>query len=76
MKGTIVIHRELCKGCERCIVACPKKLIQISKELNRTGYFPACYLEEHINEPGERKCTGCTLCAVTCPDLAIEVYRD
>ena len=76
MKGHIVIDRELCKGCQRCVVICPKKVIEVSDNLNPMGYYPACYVEETVEDPEKRKCTGCTLCAVTCPDIAIEVYRD
>ena len=76
MKGHIVIDRELCKGCQRCVVICPKKVIEVSDQLNAMGYYPACYVEETVEKSDQRKCTGCTLCAVTCPDIAIEVYRD
>ncbi len=76
MKGHIVINRELCKGCLLCVEVCPKQVIQVSGQLNRMGYFPACYVEEDIADPSQRQCTACTLCATTCPDIAIEVYRD
>lgn len=75
MSGKITIDRELCKGCLRCVDACPKKTIGVSDKINTKGYYPACFLEEDC-EPGDRKCNACKLCAITCPDVAIEVYRD
>lgn len=69
MKGRIVIERELCKGCDYCVIYCPKGVIAIDKEFNMSGFFPARV--EH-----EDKCTGCALCAYMCPEIAIEVWRE
>ncbi len=58
-----------CKGCGRCIAACPKNLIEYSKELNDRGYNYVVFTGE------QEDCTGCTLCAVVCPDQGIEVWN-
>ncbi len=60
-KARIEIRKDRCKGCRLCIIACPKKLIDASEELNDMGYHPA--------EPvrGE-ECTGCGLCYLVCPE--------
>ena len=74
-KGSILIDRELCKGCYLCISVCPNHLIGVSDTLNHTGYYPA----EVKNKQGDSEgstCTGCAMCALICPDVAIEVYRD
>ena len=55
-----------CKGCELCVVACPYKVIGMSKKFASTGYYPAVMVKPE-------KCTGCTLCTMVCPDVAIEV---
>ncbi|MHC4302349.1 MAG: 4Fe-4S dicluster domain-containing protein [Planctomycetota bacterium] len=47
---------------------CPKNGIVISKQSNKTGYFPA--------QTNNNDCTGCAECAIICPDAVIEVYRD
>lgn len=75
MKGKIEINAEVCKGCGLCMDVCPKGQIEISDNLNKKGYYPAQFKEEHKTEQEESECTGCAMCALTCPDIAIEVYR-
>jgi len=69
MKGRIEIDRELCKGCNYCIIACPKGIIEMDSEFNKAGYYPV-----RLADPDE--CTGCKLCAEVCPEVAIMVWRD
>lgn len=65
-RGTIVVARDRCKGCELCIPACPIDILSMSTEFNTNGFrFP-------VLQPG---CTGCTACQAVCPDFAIEVYK-
>ena len=68
MSSKIIIDIERCKGCELCVVVCPKNCVSISKRSNKKGYFPA--------QASNADCTGCAMCAIICPDAAIEVYRD
>jgi len=63
----INVEKNRCKGCERCVVACPAKVIAMSRELNEKGYFFAY----PAHQP---RCLGCRLCAITCPDVAIRVH--
>jgi len=62
----VAIDRDLCKGCELCVQACPQQVLAISKKINVKGYFPA-----GVEEPF--RCIGCRMCALTCPDVAIEI---
>ena len=62
----VEVERGRCKGCERCVEACPQEVLAMSREFNEKGYFYAV--------PQERpRCIGCRLCAITCPDVAIEI---
>jgi len=60
----IMIDRNLCKGCELCVNACPQKILAMGKEINAKGYFFASVAEA-------KRCIGCRLCCITCPDMAI-----
>jgi len=64
----VIIDREICKGCELCISACPRKALVISKTQNVNGFFPA-----EVAYP--EKCTSCTFCGLVCPDIAIQIYK-
>lgn len=69
MKGAIVIDTDRCKGCQLCLVACPKDVIAVvKKKVNAHGY--AYMVSERPDD-----CIGCTTCAVVCPDGCITVYR-
>jgi 2-oxoglutarate ferredoxin oxidoreductase subunit delta len=72
MAGKIIIDFERCKGCGLCVAVCPKSCITISKQSNKSGYFPAA----QTAKDEDSKCTGCCACAIVCPDAAIIVYRD
>ena len=65
----ITIDENVCKGCEMCVNACPKKIIALAKDkINAKGYHPAQCVEPE-------KCVGCAACATMCPDVAITVER-
>ena len=68
IRGDVVIAREICKGCELCITACPQDSLGLSDKINLKGYRYAVLVQDN--------CTGCVNCALVCPDAAIEVYRE
>jgi 2-oxoglutarate ferredoxin oxidoreductase subunit delta len=68
MAGRIVIDTERCKGCGLCISVCPRNNIVISRESNKSGYFPA--------QANNAECTACTQCAIVCPEGIIEIYLE
>lgn len=62
-----VIHTDVCKACDRCILTCKNNVLEMSKELNESGY-------NYVKYKGEG-CNGCGDCYYTCPEpLAIEVH--
>ncbi len=60
------IDKQVCKGCELCVAACPQGVLGRARHINTRGYFPA-----EVTRGGQ--CIGCRICAVTCPDVAITV---
>jgi 2-oxoglutarate ferredoxin oxidoreductase subunit delta len=84
MAGKIIINTERCKGCGLCVTVCPKGGIVISKQSNKSGYFPAqpapsvarSEQSRTVEGASNADCTGCCLCAIICPEAIIEVYRE
>lgn len=69
VSGAVVVDIERCKGCDLCVVACPKDVLSLAgKDVNDRGYHYAT-----VVKPDD--CIGCAACAVVCPDACIEVYR-
>ncbi len=60
------IDIEKCKGCGLCVVVCPKKVLEISKEVSLKGYFPAY-------QARSEDCVTCAICCTMCPDVAITI---
>lgn len=55
------VFPEYCKGCARCIGACPKDCITLGTEINpRTGLIPVVI--------DLTLCNGCGLCISACPE--------
>ena len=61
-KFKISINKDWCKGCEICVVFCPKKVLIMEKNKVVVDNLDAC--------------TGCQLCEIYCPDFAIEVEKE
>ena len=67
--GKVTINQDGCKGCGLCVIACPKKILMISKtKLNIKGYHP-------VEMTDEASCTACASCARMCPDVVLEVEK-
>jgi len=60
------IDGDRCKGCGLCVIVCPKKVLEISGEVNAMGYFPAY-------QARPEDCVRCTACCIMCPDVAITI---
>jgi 2-oxoglutarate ferredoxin oxidoreductase subunit delta len=62
------IDRERCKGCGLCVAVCPKNVLELMKDLNAKGYFPAY-------QARPEDCIHCAICCVMCPDVAISIVE-
>lgn len=63
-----LIDAEECKGCGRCVEACPQKVLRMKSTLNARGVCPVEYLGEG--------CTGCAICFYNCPEpYVIQIQR-
>ncbi len=66
VRGRIVIEKDKCKGCEYCIIYCPKKCIEISRDINIRGVNYAVFSRPEA-------CIACGICARVCPEVCIQV---
>jgi len=67
----VVLTAELCKGCGRCIEACPKHAIQLGSEINQVSGLVPVEIDYSI-------CNHCGLCVSACPEpygLGPQVYE-
>ena len=68
-KYAVEIDPDLCKGCERCVHACPKGVLKMDVHINAMGFPVARYVGEG--------CIGCGACFYGCPEAgAITVFED
>ncbi|WZV03805.1 4Fe-4S dicluster domain-containing protein [Lentisphaerota bacterium WC36G] len=68
-KFTVKIIADECKGCNRCVKACPKNILALGNDLNRFG-FPYVKLVKD-------ECIGCGACYYSCPEpSALAVYEE
>ena len=65
----VVIHEDVCKGCQLCVKFCPRECIAMTT--NRMSTRGITFAEV-VNQPA---CIGCRSCATVCPDAAIEVFE-
>ena len=67
--ANVTFNEDLCKGCGRCVDACPKKILRLSPErINVKGHHPAEMTDQE-------KCIACAFCATMCPDCVITVEK-
>ena len=61
-----------CKGCSRCVGACPRSLLKLGDAINMMGFPAAVYAGEG--------CIGCGACYYCCPEpgaiTIVEITED
>lgn len=67
----VIVTEALCKGCGRCIEACPKHAISLGTEINQASGLMPVHIDHDI-------CNDCGLCISACPEpygLGTEQYE-
>jgi 2-oxoglutarate ferredoxin oxidoreductase subunit delta len=67
-RGEIHVLLERCKGCGWCVEFCPRKVLEVSDEINSKGYHPPKAVKANA-------CASCGLCELLCPEFAIYVVE-
>ena len=64
----VIVNKENCKGCGRCVAACPKKVLELGDEFNAMGIRTVRYKGEG--------CISCGICFYNCPEpYALKVEK-
>lgn len=56
----VEIANDECKGCERCIPACPRSLLKMGTKFNLMSF-------QYVTYEGQG-CIGCGACFYSCPE--------
>jgi len=64
-----IVEADSCKGCGRCVTACPRACLALVEGLNAAGVRPVGYKGEG--------CIGCGICFYNCPEpYALRVVKE
>ena len=73
-RGAVVVDKEKCKACGKCIAACPKNLIELvpydAKHIVQCSSKDKGVVVKNVCSVG---CIGCMICQKNCPSDAVHV---
>lgn len=75
--GIAVVNKELCKACGKCVVTCPRQLIEIIPY--NAVYKVTCNSNDKgmiVKKACSTGCIGCTLCTKQCENGAITITNN
>ena len=67
----VIVTEALCKGCGRCVEACPRHAIKLGTEINQVSGLMPVHIDHDV-------CNDCGLCISACPEpygLGTETYE-
>lgn len=76
-KGIAVVDEQKCKGCNKCVAVCPKKIIKLIPESNRVSVLCSSKDEgQKSRKICSISCIACGICAKNCPVTAIKIEHN
>ncbi len=75
--GLPVVDVDKCTGCEKCVIECPRDIIELMSNTEEIVVKCKSILKgKEVKLACEKGCIGCTLCANKCPVDAIKMVDD
>jgi len=75
--GVAVINPKLCKGCGKCVKACPNRLITMIKASQKAVVScSSCDVGKITKAACKNGCIGCGICSKKCPAGAIVINNN
>ncbi len=80
LTGLPVVVEEKCTACGKCVIACPKHIIELRKKGPKGRRVFVCCINEDKGGPARKACTvaciGCGKCVKECPFDAITMENN